>query len=258
MKRENIIRYVRDPSALDQSSMQEVEQLLQSYPWFQTAHLLKVKNHHNTDSLAFHDTLREAAAYTGDRAVLYHLVHPTADKDTATPTPERPAIRSKETEELISRLPKSTGRGSDTLEYGHAYILEEEKDRKDEPGIREYTFTGWFDRIRDQVPGPEPDKEARSEDQKRTGQDQLIERFISDSPNIVPKEPVSSEQPDLAEESTRDSDELMTETLAKIYVKQGMYKKAIYAYEKLSLKYPEKSTYFAQQIYRIRSISDKN
>ena len=75
MKRENIIRYVKDPEVLDQSSLREVQQLLGTFPWFQTAHLLLVKNHHNLDSLGFHNALREAAVYTGDRAILYHLVH---------------------------------------------------------------------------------------------------------------------------------------------------------------------------------------
>ena len=249
MKRESIINYVKTPTGLNQDSLQEVEDLLVAFPWFQTAYLLLVKNHHNIDSLGFHNALRRAAAFAGDRAVLYNLIHGLYKRESQN---------ANTTEELLSRLKEKSDKGGDTLDYGSGYALDETTDEPDNDlAINEYTFTGWFDRVQDSFQAPQKGSAAADENQEESGSQKLIERFIKESPTLHPVEKDMVDRRDMAAESSDISDAFMTETLAKIYLKQGLYTKAIYTYEKLSLKYPEKSTYFAQQIYKIRSISEK-
>ena len=77
--------------------------------------------------------------------------------------------------------------------------------------------------------------------------DSLIDRFIQKNPRLKPIE-VTEENIDISEESAKENSNLLSETLAKVYIKQGLFEKAIQSYKKLSLKYPEKSTYFASQI----------
>jgi len=85
----------------------------------------------------------------------------------------------------------------------------------------------------------------------------LIEKFIQTNPKIAPiVQP--TENNDISTDSVKEHESFFTDTLAKIYIKQGHYAKAILAYEKLSLKYPEKSTYFAGQISEIKKLINKS
>ncbi len=83
----------------------------------------------------------------------------------------------------------------------------------------------------------------------------LIEQFINNEPGVIKADKPTSLKGDAAAGSIEESDSFITDTLAQIYVKQGLFAKAIYAYERLSLKYPEKSAYFAAQIEKIENIS---
>ncbi len=86
---------------------------------------------------------------------------------------------------------------------------------------------------------------------------ELIDKFIASKPKLVPKE--KTEAPTSVKESLRiDKKELMTETLAKVYLEQKKYKKAIQAYKILSLKYPEKSGFFADRIKAVQKIQQEN
>ncbi|MDW5287523.1 hypothetical protein [Formosa sp. PL04] len=85
----------------------------------------------------------------------------------------------------------------------------------------------------------------------------LIDKFISTNPKIDPKKSSGAHQ-NLAESHLLQPESLMTETLARIYVEQKNYKKAIQSYNILSLKYPEKSGFFADRIKAIKQIQEQN
>tara|TARA_R110002074_G_scaffold393471_3_gene579951 strand:+ start:9221 stop:10165 length:945 start_codon:yes stop_codon:yes gene_type:complete len=84
-----------------------------------------------------------------------------------------------------------------------------------------------------------------------------IDRFIANNPKIVPIEEKNTTI-DISSSSRIDKNELMTETLARVYLEQKQYKKAIQAFKILSLKYPEKSSFFADRIRAVEKIQKEN
>ena len=89
-------------------------------------------------------------------------------------------------------------------------------------------------------------------------QSELINRFIIANPRIEPsREKGNLQADDIPKPFIEEEGCFVTETLAKIYVNQGYYSKAIDIYEKLSLKFPEKSSYFASQIEKVKEYIKK-
>jgi hypothetical protein len=76
----------------------------------------------------------------------------------------------------------------------------------------------------------------------------IIDKFIKEEPQIRAPAPNKVDTENKAKKSSEDTNEVVSETLAKIYVEQMLYHKALDVYKKLSLKFPEKSAYFASQI----------
>ncbi len=93
--------------------------------------------------------------------------------------------------------------------------------------------------------------------------DNLIDKFLSSKPgafkieNRLVEELSETSDNQILAGSDEESDELITETLATIYLQQKKYAKAIEAFQKLSLKYPEKSGYFATRIEETEKLKNK-
>ena len=83
----------------------------------------------------------------------------------------------------------------------------------------------------------------------------LIDDFLTNKERIDPDRNYLNTE-DLSEKSLVSHDELMTETLAKVLMKQKKYDKALEAYQILGLKYPEKNSFFANQIKKIRKLKE--
>ena len=122
-------------------------------------------------------------------------------------------------------------------------LINEVKRDQDNNKTEKYSFLDWFDVINDNVP-------------KVDEKFDLIDEFIKNSPKIKINKEYEAKSNFKNEQKIKD--ELITETLAKIYVKQEKFNKAIKAYEILSLKYPKKRSFFADQINDIKKLKSKD
>ena len=102
----------------------------------------------------------------------------------------------------------------------------------------------------------------RSNEENKTNDKQsknfdLIDAFIAKNPKIKPVQ-IDGVLKNIAENTVPETEQLMTETLARIYVEQKNFDRAIQSYTILSLKYPEKSSLFADQIKALKKLQEKN
>ncbi|HAD97033.1 MAG TPA: hypothetical protein DCG19_06470 [Cryomorphaceae bacterium] len=146
-------------------------------------------------------------------------------------------------------------------------IDEEEPGSERNSGVRpldpaeKHSFSDWLKRLSE---GDDTSNEntappkARMEEGAMAFEEkiQLFDTFVEKLPKLKQKskEPAASRQFNINELQSSGDGSLITETLAKVYIKQGHYDKAIKAYQILKLKYPEKSSFFADQILEIKKL----
>ncbi|MFH7012729.1 hypothetical protein ACHRV5_12720 [Flavobacterium sp. FlaQc-52] len=103
-----------------------------------------------------------------------------------------------------------------------------------------------------------PIEETETIEDEKKKKAELIDKFIETNPKIAPVKSVVATTTTQFDINKEENPYLMTETLARVYLEQKKYTKAIQAYEILILKYPEKISFFADRISDIKILQQNN
>jgi tetratricopeptide (TPR) repeat protein len=197
-------------------------------------------------------------------------VFSSSETDTTSDTIEIAAEEQQEEEEPVFEVPpvvKEAEILSQILEYPEiAEVSNDQASIVSAPPHEEnqlpekLSFTEWLKRSKMEHPA-EPKKEIEKEPfsvapKEKVEEESLISKFIETDPRISPPTKAAFFSPvDMARKSVEDRDDVVSETLAKIYAAQGDIQRAIRIYNKLSLLYPEKNSYFAALIEKLENPS---
>ena len=198
---------IKNPYIIDKDESIYISNILENFPYFQTAHILYSKALQNTKSIRFKSQLKKAAIYSGDRNLLFDIISQQEDLNISKATINDKLIKEEKKAEL-------------------------------------HSFLDWISIVQTK-------KIVRS---KKQNSDEIINIFLEKKPKIKNNKQRFFNASENAKKSIVENNDIITETLAKVYTKQEHFEKAILAYQKLSLKYPQKSSYFADQIKVIKKI----
>lgn len=274
--------------------MAALDLIIKKYPYFQSARALQLKDLKNQESFLYNDALKLTAAHTTDRDILFEYItsEKFIQNEISQIILQHDAsvgeikVVAEDVSEQISleidrQLKAEMQKAEDILnpelfqrKVASVSNLVENKEEKPEDILQpdkplEFTksdthsFSEWL-KLTKAKPIERSEETSKEESERSIKEDEkerkfeLIDKFIQERPKIIPSEienkPQKEEKNNLAKPYTQATDSLMTETLAKVYLQQKNYKKAIQAYKILILKNPEKSGFFADQIRAIEKL----
>lgn len=248
MIQQRLQHWIEHPEELGTESLYELRQLLVQYPFFQTARILYLKNLYLLRDPSFKDELRKGALFVADLSVLFYAIegdrfiidrHVAAKENVSSDASDR-------TLDLIDRFLADDKDFSaeklfplpvEAVDYTSVLMEKEQNAEADSVvPLRGQDLIDHFieQAAREEAEGLEPIKETALWEEESSSETKETGEVASDT------------ETEGADEE--ESEDYFTETLAKIYVKQQRYDKALEIIKKLNLKYPKKNTYFADQI----------
>jgi len=240
--------------ALNEEQRLALEKITYRYPYFQAAYALYLKSLKEQEQFNFDLILKKTAVISPDRNTLYEWLY----TDHTTQSSETLQVQEKEKTKPILEIKVKEKREEvsqgeinevDTKPKSVEVVIETPK--KSLPV--NLSFLEWIEWTKNNSSKALQDSESENSFEDKID---LIDAFLRNNPKIPPVSANTAKQ-NLSKEIKFDKEELMTETLAKVYVKQGKFKKALLSYKILSLKYPEKNSFFADQIKAIKDLQQK-
>ncbi len=239
MTTDDYIKFIQSPELFQDENIHQLKTIIDKYPYFQSARSLYLKALKNKESYKYNNELKITAAHTTDRSVLFDFI--TSKNFTST----KKISDKRSLKEIVIQKTKLLKVDTVNKELAIGKPLNFTKKET-------FSFNQWLELssknsiVRDQS--------SEKKIEKSSEKDKLINRFIETSPKITrPTKGVSKE---IKVTESQQNNRLMTETLAKVYLEQKKYDSAIQAYKILSLKYPEKSGFFADQIKKIKILQN--
>ena len=272
MDGKQLIGYMTRPELLKGEAVQAMEQIVADYPYFAIGQALLTVAYQNTDDERYERQLRRTAALMPNRdklrlftliarhrwesePVVQDLPDEYTSEETTTPSDNVfstiEPIETKEEEnngiiqEKVFIIPEINLSGSHEELSAEMALLEEKRKSLDE-------LKAIIAKRLKELEEEKQRKEAEQPEPKKLSRKELIDKFILENPSITRPKAEFYNPISVAQNSIIDQENIVSETLAKIYEQQGYIDKAISIYEKLRLKYPEKSRYFAAQIERLK------
>lgn len=228
---------INHPERLNRDTLYELRAIVARYPYFQTARLLLLNNLYLLHEPDFGTELRRSVLYVADRRALCRLIEGYTDRvvpDTESVMAEEPGVDRTLSliDAFLGTLPEEQGSGlplaADVVgDYATRFLVGDDSEKSADGSLE------LIDRFL-----------AENDSQPETASDSTVSGGQTPQPTL--SEGLSSIDEVMDENSLDES--YFTETLAKIYIKQHKYSRALEIIRSLYLKYPEKNVYFADQI----------
>ena len=246
----DIAELTQHPERLNRDTLYELRSLLALYPYYQTVRLLLLQNLYLLHDPTFDEELRRAAIYITDRRVLFQMIeaihyrHPSHQNSQRNESTQNSPNR---TLSLINDFLDSIPQEGETDE-------EKKSRRKPTPADAAVDYVAYLLETEGETLGDNAIPKMKGQS--------LIDDFINiDKGRFtlnedLPSQPFTEEVTENDENTPNEG--VFTETLARIYIKQGKYSQALEIIQRLSLVYPKKNAYFADQIRFLKKLIINN